>query len=150
MKKYESNIPEITLKYKTGEIKKTKISSSSDAAECFRLMYDKDLLEIVESCIVLFLNRANESIGWMKVSQGGITGTIIDLRIVLATALKCGASGIILSHNHPSDNIKSSKEDENITHKLKIAGSFLDIQLIDHIIIGPGMDYYSFADEGML
>lgn len=150
MKEYKSNIQEITLKYKSENIKKVKIKSSADVAEYLRQMYDEDTLEITESCIVVFMNRANISIGWMKVSQGGIAGTIVDVRLILATALKCGASAIILSHNHPSNNMKPSEEDKRITEKVKQGGAIMDIVLLDHIIIGSDGGYYSFGDEGML
>lgn len=150
MKEYKSNIPEITLKYKSGNIKKVKIKSSADVAEYLRQMYDEDTLEITESCIVVFMNRANISTGWMKVSQGGIAGTIVDVRLILATALKCGASAIILSHNHQSNNMNPSEEDSRITKRVKEGATIMGICLLDHIIIGPDGDYYSFSDNGML
>jgi DNA repair protein RadC len=150
MKEYESYIPEITLKFKTGEIKKVQIKSSNDAADYMRLMYDADALEITESFIAMFLNRANNSIGWIKISQGGIAGTVVDVRLILATALKCGASGMIVAHNHPSGNLSPSDADIKITQKINKSGEIMDIKLLDHLIIVPGQDYYSFADNGML
>lgn len=150
MKEYMSNIPELTLKYKTGEIKKVQIHSSKDAADYMRQMFDEDIIEACESVVVVYLNRKNNSIGWFKVSQGGISGTVIDVRLVLATALKCLASGMIMCHNHPSGNTDPSESDQKITQKLKEAGATMDIQLLDHIILTPDGSYYSFADEDKL
>lgn len=143
------NIPEIEIKYKSTDIEKIKITSSKEAEQCFRKMYNSDTLEYIESSIVIFLNRANKTIGWYKLSQGGISGTIMDQRIVFAVALKCGASGIIISHNHPSGQLFPSNEDNLITNKIKEAGKILDIALLDHIIITEE-GYYSYADEGKL
>lgn len=150
MKEYKSHISEITLKYKSGDIKKVQLKSSRDAADYMKLMFDADSMEIMESFIVLYLNRSNNSIGWLKVSQGGISGTVVDVRLVLATALKCGASGMIVSHNHPSGNTNPSDSDVRLTRKIKEAGVLMDIQLLDHLILTESGDYYSFADEGML
>ena len=150
MKEYLTNIPELTLKYKSGLIKKVQIKSSKDAADYLRLMFEDDTMEISESVVVVYLNRSNNSIGWFKVSQGGISGTVIDVRLVLVTALKCLASGMIICHNHPSGNISPSDADVKITQKLKEAGNLMSVQLLDHIILTPDGGYYSFADEGKL
>jgi DNA repair protein RadC len=98
----------------------------------------------------MYLNNANEIIGIHKLSKGGITATIIDIRILLATALKCLATGIIVSHNHPSGNLVPSKLDKDLTEKLKAACKLLDINLLDHVIIVPDNAYFSFVDEGLL
>ena len=143
------NIPEIEIKYKSTDIEKTKITSSKTAEECFRKMFNSDTIEYIESSIVIFLNRANKTIGWYKLSQGGINGTIMDQRIIFAVALKCGASGIIISHNHPSGQLLPSSEDNLITNKIKEAGKILDVTLLDHIIITED-GYYSYADNGSL
>ena len=111
MKEYLTNIPELTLKYKSGLIKKVQIKSSKDAADYLRLMFEDDTMEISESVVVVYLNRSNNSIGWFKVSQGGISGTVIDVRLVLVTGLKCLASGMIICHNHPSGNTNPSESD---------------------------------------
>lgn len=150
MKEYLTNIPELTLKYKSGDIKKVQIQSSKDAADYMRLMFDEDTIEACESVVVVYLNRKNNSIGWFKVSQGGISGTVIDVRLVLATALKCLASGMIMCHNHPSGNAEPSDADIRITQKLKDSAALMDIQLLDHLILTPEGDHYSFGDEGRL
>lgn len=149
MRTYKANCPEIELKYKTGDVKKMQIKDSRTAYEAFKLFYDMDTVELMETFIVIFLNRANNTIGWMKVSQGGITGTVVDPRLILGTALKCAATGMILSHNHPSGNIQPSDSDISLTRKIKEACTIMEISLIDHIIYTE-KNYYSFADEGRI
>jgi DNA repair protein RadC len=149
MKTYKAETPEITLKYKSSGVKKTKITNSKDSYELLKQMYDDDTLEYCESSIVIYLNRANNSIGWQKISQGGITGTVVDVRMVLATALKCGATGIILSHNHPSGNLFPSDADDKLTKQIFEASKIMEIQLLDHLII-TSEGYYSYADQGKI
>ncbi len=96
---------------------------------------------------VLLLNRANKVLGAKKVSQGGMTGTVADPKLIFKTAIENDACSIILSHNHPSGNLKPSQSDMELTKKLKEAGKILEIQVLDHIIVAAGA-YYSFADEG--
>jgi DNA repair protein RadC len=98
---------------------------------------------------ILFLNRSNKVINRMKLSQGGISGTVTDVRMVMKKAIEYLASGIIVCHNHPSGNLNPSESDTKITQKIKEAGSIMDIQLLDHLIISD-KDYYSFADNGIL
>lgn len=98
---------------------------------------------------ILLLSRNNKLIEKIKLSQGGLTGTVIDVKIIMKLAIEKLASGIILCHNHPSGNTSPSAADKNITQKIKEAATFFDINLLDHIIIGDD-SYYSFADDGML
>ena len=112
-------------------------------------LWNPGKIELVEEFKVLFLNRANRIIGVLDASSGGITGTVADPRIILAAAVKCCAVNIILSHNHPSGSIKPSRADEELTVKIKEAAKWLDINVLDHIII-TNEAYYSFADEGLL
>lgn len=149
MKTYNGDTPEITLKYKSSGLKKTKITNSQDSYNLFKQMYDGDTLEYCESSIVIYLNRANNSIGWQKISQGGITGTVVDLRMILGTALKCGATGIILSHNHPSGNLLPSGADDKLTKQIKSACEIMEFSLLDHLII-TSEGYYSYADQGKI
>ncbi len=95
------------------------------------------------------MNRFNSILGLMSVSKGGISGTVIDIRIVMQGALKANVSGLIVAHNHPSGNLNPSESDSRITQKLKEAGNLMDSQLLDHQII-TSEDYYSFADNGLL
>ena len=149
MKTYNGDTPEITLKYKSSGVKKTKITNSKDSYELLKQMYDADTLEYCESSIVIYLNRANNSIGWQKISQGGLSGTVVDVRIVLGTALKCGASSIIISHNHPSGNLFPSDADDKLTKQIFEASKIMEIQLLDHLII-TSEGYYSYAEQGKI
>lgn len=123
-----------------------QIRSSKDVADIFQPLLS-DLLH--EEFWILFLNRSNKVITQMKLSQGGISGTVTDVRIVMKKAIECLASGIIVCHNHPSGNLNPSESDSKITQKIKDAGSLMDIQLLDHLIISD-KDYFSFADNGVL
>ncbi len=98
---------------------------------------------------VLYLNNANNIISMEGLSKGGITGTLIDIRLLLKKALQHNAVGLILAHNHPSGSLKPSKEDKNITQKIKIAAQSLDIKVLDHLIIAES-GYFSFSDENLL
>jgi DNA repair protein RadC len=98
---------------------------------------------------VLLLNRANRVTGVYEVSTGGITGTVADPRLILAAAIKSLSVSIILAHNHSSGNLKPSRADEELTAKIKEAGKYHDIKILDHIIISSE-GYYSFSDEGLL
>lgn len=97
---------------------------------------------------VIFLNRANQVIGKQNVSKGGVSGTVVDPKVVFKMAVQFPASGIILAHNHPSGNLKPSQADHQLTRKLKEAGRALDIPVLDHLIIGDH-DYFSFVDEAV-
>lgn len=102
-----------------------------------------------EEVWVLLLNRANRVIKKIQVSKGGITGTVVDIRMIMKEAIDSLASALILCHNHPSGNPNPSVDDNNITHKLKNAGQIMDIKLLDHVIICDH-SYYSYADKGQL
>ena len=102
-----------------------------------------------EVFVVVFLNRANRINHYEIISEGGITGTVADPRIILRKALEEDAVSIILCHNHPSGNLLPSRADEELTHKIKEASKYFDIKVLDHIIVSEE-GYYSFADEGIL
>ena len=125
---------------------KKQITGSKDAAEYFQPMLG-DLNH--EEFWILLLNRGNRIIDSFMVSQGGISGTVIDVRLILKNALDKMASAIILCHNHPSGTMQASNADLNITRKIKSAAEIMDISVLDHIIIGQN-NYLSLADEGML
>lgn len=126
----------------------TPIINSKDAAAHFRSVWS-DKMQYVEETYVLLLNRANKPLGFSKISIGGTTGTVVDVKVVFQTALKANANSIILCHNHPSGNLKPSDADIKITKSIKEAGKLMDIPLADHLIITQE-GYYSFADEGMI
>jgi DNA repair protein RadC len=102
-----------------------------------------------EETWILLLNRANKVLKKIQVSKGGIAGTIIDIRMIMKKAIDSLASAMILCHNHPSGNNKPSGDDDQITKRLKEAGSLMDIRLLDHVIICEH-SYYSYMDEGKL
>jgi DNA repair protein RadC len=133
-------------------------NQSQEVENRFQVKQSKDMFDLFsplmsdlvhEEFWVVFLNRQNKIMGKMKLSQGGISGTVTDVRIVMKRAIEYLASGIIVAHNHPSGNLQPSESDTRITQKIKEAGNIMDIQLLDHIIIGD-KDYYSFADNGIL
>lgn len=123
-----------------------QIKSSADVFNIFQPLLS-DLSH--EEFWILFLNRSNKPLNRMKVSQGGISGTVTDVRIIMKKAVEHLASGLIVCHNHPSGNNNPSESDIQITRKIREAGSMLDVQLLDHIIIA-GTTYYSFADNGLI
>lgn len=128
------------------QVEKTAIKSSETVFKFFHPLLG-DLEH--EEFWLLMLNRANRVIGRFKVSQGGLSGTVIDTRIILKKALDNLASSIIVCHNHPSGNKQPSDADVKITEKLKKAAEILEIKLLDHIIIAD-KSYFSFADEGLI
>ncbi|MFN8336401.1 MAG: DNA repair protein RadC [Cyclobacteriaceae bacterium] len=123
-----------------------RVMGSADAYDLLKA----DLLDIPhEAFWVVLLNRANRVIKKHQVSQGGVAGTVADPKIIFKVAIEELASGIILAHNHPSGNLSASQADIDLTKKLKESGKLLDIQVLDHIIVGD-KSYFSFADEGLL
>lgn len=143
-----SNIKLYELKKLQTHFPAATIKDSKTAAEFVRQFYGDDL-EVFESFFVLMLNKANKTIGYAKISQGGIAGTVVDIRIIMKYAVESLAAGIIVAHNHPSGNLKPSEADMSITKRLKEACTILDIQLLDHVILTAD-GYASFADEGWL
>lgn len=144
-------VAEIQLTYKSNvkPSQRPKINSSRDAHNVLQETWDQTKIELVEQFKVMLTNRANKVLGIFEVSTGGISGTVADPKLIFAAAIKAAASGIILSHNHPSGNLQPSQADIDLTRKIKEAGRFLEIQLLDHIIITTE-GYYSFADEGLI
>lgn len=125
---------------------KIKITSSLDAYNIFQAILG-DLPH--EEFWILLLNRSNKIIDKYRISQGGISGTVIDTRLILKKALDKLASGMILCHNHPSGNKKPSEADKAITYKIKKAAMVMDINLLDHIIVAD-KEYFSFADNDLM
>ena len=130
----------------SASLEKAVVRSSADIAHYLQAKL-KDFRH--EVFAVLFLNQANKINHFEIVSEGGITGTVADPRIILKKALEEDAVNIILCHNHPSGSLKPSRVDEELTKKIKEAARFLDIRVMDHIIVSDD-GYYSFADEGLL
>ena len=142
-------VAEIKVSYSTTSTPKIKITSVNKAFEVLLSLWDLDTIELQEEFKVLLLNRANEVLGIYPLSKGGITGTVVDSRLIFAVALKCNATGILLCHNHPSGNLKPSDADITLTRSIKKCADFLDITLIDHLIITRN-GYFSFSNEGKL
>lgn len=129
-----------------------------DAEKIYRITSSKDAFELLyplmgelehEEFWIVYLNNSNKIIHKSQLSKGGITGTLVDVRLVMKQALEFGAVGIILAHNHPSGTIKPSAADKQITQKLQKAGEALDIKVLDHLILTQH-NYLSFADKGIL
>lgn len=130
---------------------------SEDALELKKVTSSKVIFEIMQPIIgeltheefwIIYLNNSNKVISKSQLSKGGITGTLVDVRIVFKTALEMGATALILCHNHPSGTLVPSEADKQITRKLKLAGESLEIKVLDHLIVTEA-SYYSFADEGI-
>ena len=138
---------EYQITTKSSDFPKKKIRNSEDSYEVIKQFWHEDI-EIYESFFILLLNRANMTIGWAKISQGGITGTVVDVKILLKYVVDTLASGVIIAHNHPSGNLIPSPSDIDITKKVKEALSYLDSQLLDHLIITPENGFHSMADNG--
>jgi DNA repair protein RadC len=148
----KNKVNEIKISYKGG-LKSSmwhKISSSQDAAELLFEDWDKDTIALQEVFKIVLLNNSNKVKGVYQISQGGIVGTLVDLRILFAVILKSLSVAIILTHNHPSGKLMPSEADKRLTKKIKNASKLFDIKLLDHLIFVPDGDYYSFSDNGIL
>jgi DNA repair protein RadC len=133
-------------KRETDSEERLKIGSSRDVYDYM----SPDLIDIAhEEFWILLVNRSNRIIKKLRVSVGGVAGTVADPKIIFKKAIEDLASGIILIHNHPSGNITPSQADRDLTKKMKEGGKHLEIQVLDHMIIG-GQKYFSFADEGIM
>ena len=144
-----NNVAEITISYssKIPAKDRHRVRCSRDAEHILRQAFED--IEYRESFYILLLNRQNQVLGYRLISLGGISGTITDIRMIFQTALKANASGILLAHNHPSGNLDPSEADKKITTKIKEAGGFLDISVLDHLILSDE-SYFSFADQNLI
>lgn len=144
------NIGEIELSYtKKIETPFEKISSSYVVNKVIRQILPVEQINYREHMYVLYVDNSNKIVGYQLLSVGGITSTLMDIRILMQGALLTSSVGLVLIHNHPSGKLKPSVMDKNLTQKVKEAGKVLDIKLLDHLIITE-QSYYSFADEGEL
>lgn len=145
------NIAEIELSYKP-KVKlsqQPKIRTSEDAYMIFLDTWDMDKIEFVEHFKIMLLTRSNSVLGIVTVSTGGVTGTVVDPRVIFSAAIKANACAIVLAHNHPSGNLKPSQPDLDLTQKIKQGARFFDISVLDHVIVTKE-EYFSFADDGVL
>ena len=150
-KEVPKKITQVRLVYenKIKAADRPQVSGSGDAHTILRYNWS-DQIGMLEEFNVLFLDRSNRVMAMSNISKGGINGTVVDLRVVFATALKARSSSLILAHNHPSGNLNPSQADINLTRDFQEAGNILKINIIDHIILSPDGEYYSFADEHLI
>lgn len=127
----------------------TPIQNSTQVSELLRANWEQGTIEAHESFYLVLLNRSNRVKGILLHSKGGLSGTVIDQRLILASSLLSLSCGIILAHNHPSGNTLPSEADRKITQKIKASAELMEINVLDHIILTKDA-YYSFADEGIL
>ena len=142
-------VGEVELTYKSTSTSRNKIYSSEDAYRYLLPTYKEGTICYKEYFKVLFLNQANQILGYTLISEGGITETCADVRVILQAALLTNSVAIILAHNHPSGSMKPSRQDMEITKQVKDAAQFMRIKVLDHLIL-TDEGYYSFSDEGLL
>ena len=150
MRKTLHGVSEIEITYKPAIGSKPEVNSSSDAYQILKEHYPENQIALKEYFVVMYLNQANWVIGVQRLSIGGLTSAIADVRLLFGTALKVLATGLIISHNHPSGNTMPSLQDRNLTKQVEEAGKLLDIKLLDHLILTPDDQYISMADNGDL
>lgn len=151
--KKESNVIvrkayELSLKKTKSDLEQIKVNSSADSASYARQFYHEDLT-IYESSFIILLNNSSRVIGWVKIGQGGVTTTPVDIRMICKYAIESLAVAVVFVHNHPSGNRKPSPIDERLTKDLRSSLELFQCKLLDHIILTED-DYYSFTDNGML
>lgn len=139
---------EYSLKMEKKDFPIEKIKHAGQSFEYAKKFYFDDI-NIYESIFIILLNKANNTLGFAKISQGGISSSIADIKIIAKYAIDSLASAVILVHNHPSGVTRPSREDDELTRKVASALELIDVQLVDHIIITEN-DFYSYADEGRI
>ncbi|MCW5518482.1 JAB domain-containing protein [Aureitalea sp. L0-47] len=144
-----NTIREIKLSYSNNGMECITITDSQGAYKALLDNWNKDTIELQEEFKVLLLNRSNHVLGIYNLSKGGVSGTVVDAKLLLASALKANASSIIIAHNHPSGNLKPSANDNSLTKKIKQATKLCDITLLDHLIMTKE-GFYSYSDESDL
>lgn len=150
MSKDKVNEIQISYREKIGTLNSMAMNNSEDVAKLLYKNWDENTIGLHETFKILLLNNSNKVKGMFPLSIGGITGTMVDLRILFAIVLKTLSVGIILTHNHPSGKLLPSEADKRLTNKIIKAGELFDIKVLDHLIIIPDGGYYSFADNHLL
>lgn len=147
-----NEVNEIQISYceKLGVLNSEPANSSDRVAELLYRTWDKNTIGLQETFKVLLLNNAHKVKGTFQVSSGGLTATLVDLRILFAVVLKTLSAAIILAHNHPSGTSKASGADIELTRKIEKAAKLFDIRVLDHLIILPDGNYFSFRDNGLM
>lgn len=146
-----NQLAEVQAVYKYGNAPsdRQQITSTIESVKYLRSVWETDRMEYTEDLLMLLLNTSNQVLGWTKISQGGIHGTVCDAKVIFTIALVSNARGIILAHNHPSGNLKPSEADIAVCRKIKEGAQLLDIKFLDNLIITTE-GYYSFAEEGLM
>jgi len=148
----EHRVNEIQISYreKLSTLKSLSVTNSNEVANLLFQNWDNKTIGLHETFKIVLLNQSNKVKGIYPLSHGGITGTLVDVRILFAITLKTLSVGMILAHNHPSGQLKASYQDKQLTQKIKEAAKLFDVKVLDHIILAPDGRYYSFADNGIL
>ena len=152
MKNNITNLGEVDVVYRYTDTlnDRPEIKTAEDAIGIFKQLFISDKLGLQEQFVVIYLNRCNKVIGTSNLFVGGISGTVVDMKILLSVGIKLMATGILVSHNHPSGNLQPSDADIKLTKRIMQALECLDMTLLDHLIISPEFKYLSFANEGLL
>jgi DNA repair protein RadC len=148
---FKDQVAEVELVYrsKVDPSDRIKVLNSDHFAKLFRSIWNPDNMELLEEAKVIYLNKGNRVLGAFALSKGGLSNTVVDVKLVILAGLRLHCSFICLCHNHPSGNVKPSKNDEYLTEQIRIAASFFNIKLLDHIILTKD-GYFSMSDEGVL
>ena len=151
MKKEITQVAEISVSYRPAIANKPVIKSPLDAYVVFKEFFSENTIQMQETFLVMFLNKCNRVLGVYPVSKGGLTSTVVDIRVVLSIAITTLATSIVLCHNHPSGGLTPSRQDIELTERIKQAAKYMDIVVQDHLIVNsePG-EYLSMADEGII
>ena len=151
LKKVPLKVTEISVSYKSKQkaCDRPQVKTSKQAYEILKANWS-DQISLVEEFNILLLDRSNKVMSFANLFKGGISATVVDLKIVFATALKARASAIIMAHNHPSGSTQPSEADFALTRKFKQAGELLEMKVLDHLILSGEESYYSFADSGFI
>lgn len=142
-------VAEVKIMYST-KVKSADRTKINNSASCDKILrpYFEDTIEHKESFYIMMLNIANQVLGITKISEGGISGTVADGKLIFQAALLANASAIIIAHNHPSGQLKPSQSDKDLTKKFREFGKLIDLQILDHLILTKD-GYYSFADDNL-
>ena len=150
MKKQITQVAEISVSYRPAIATNPIIKCALDAYVVLREFFEPETIQVNEKFLVMYLNKANRVLGVYPASVGRITSTVVDLRLILSIALKTLATSVVLCHNHPSGSLTPSKQDIDLTLKIKEAAKYFDIVVQDHLIITFEQKYLSLADEGLI
>ena len=147
---FPKNVCELEVTYKRSDSLRVKISKSEEVVTFARThFYTKEIINYCERFFVIFLDRSSNAFAYKQMSMGGMSGTVVDTRLIFQTALLAHSTSIILLHNHPSGNFQPSNSDIQLTKNLCQAGKFLEIRVLDHVILTED-SHFSFADEGLI